>query len=120
MAIKGTPSFQSLLALRPRLAEVPAVEPALPANLNHEPLELAQAKLGVLQVKGVRRPLRDFPWHAIQHEPHVREKLIGNLLRGIGFRVVRVNLVQGTVVARLGNCKPQRRLALWVVRVGLL
>ena len=118
--IKVAPGSQCLPTLRARLAEVSPVEPTLSSNLNHEPLELAQAKLGVLQVKGVRRPLRDFPWHATQHEPHVREKLIGNLLRGIGFRVVRVNLVQGTVVARLRNREPQSRLAPGVTRVWLL
>jgi hypothetical protein len=81
---------------------------------------LLQAKLGIFQVKRIRRPLRDFPWHAIQHKPDVREKLIGHLLRGIGFPVVRVNLVQGAVVARLRNCQPQGRLPPGVTNVGLL
>ena len=48
VAIEGAPGPEGFLTLRPRLAEVSPVEPALAPYFNHEPLELAHAKLGVL------------------------------------------------------------------------
>ena len=92
------------------------VQAALAAHLDEQLAKLLQAELNELQVKGIRRPVAHSLWHAVQCELDFRVQRVCDLLRGVGLRVVRLDFVQGPVVARLGDLQPQRLSELIAIR----
>jgi hypothetical protein len=68
----------------------------------------------------IRWPIGYFLWHTGKDIPNLLAQLDRELLCGPRLALVGVNFVERPVVARLGNCQPQRRLPAWIGCAWLL